>query len=180
MRKYILPLFAITAILFGCESEKNNDLNKELEKRKNQVPKITDQNQVPQQKIEVMTEFTPEQTKIKDMVVETIYKNLEATQAEDVQTVMETIHEDSPQRSSTERGMDYVFKNYDMAYEIEDLKFISISNEEVNVLYQQTTKSVKGTGFTNTRKIGMHTLKKSKDGRWKIFKTADIKVEPLR
>jgi PBP1b-binding outer membrane lipoprotein LpoB len=176
MKKSILALFMIAALLLGCESEKNN----EMEKRKNQVPQTTQQDQTPLQKIEVMTEFTPEQAKIKDLVLEAVHKNLEATHLEDVELVLETIHEDSPQLASTRSGMEYVFKNYDMVYELEEAHFLSISSEDVQLLYQQTTKSVQGSGFQDMRSIGIHTIKKSADGNWKIFKTDYISSDPIK
>jgi hypothetical protein len=170
----------VFAFLLGCESEKNDNLNDEPEKRENQIPDVSNQNQVPQQKIEIMTELTPEQEKIKNLAAAVIYGNLEATQDEDVQGVLATLDVKGPQLQSTIKGMEYVFSNYDMVYEIEKLQFISINDEEVKALYQQTTKAVMGTGFTNTRSVGIHILKKSKDGKWKLFKTDYISSEPLR
>jgi ketosteroid isomerase-like protein len=168
VRSFIL-LSLVIIIAFGCNEENKTD--GEIQKNDNQVLQENNQNKQNQQKIEVMTTFTPEEEIIKEKVMDVIRKNLAATQAEDVEGVLATIHEDSPQLSSTREGMEYVFKNFDMAYELEDAKFISITNEEVKVIYQQTTKAVKGTGFKNTRTIGIHTLRKSKDGSWKIYKT---------
>jgi hypothetical protein len=76
--------------------------------------------------------------------------------------------------------MEYVFKNYDLKYELEDVKFISITNEEVRAIYQQTTKVVRGAVLANTRSIGIHTLMKSKDGNWKIFGTEYISSGPIQ
>lgn len=180
MRNLVPLLLILVVILMGCESGKNDELSNELEKRKNQIPDVGNQNQSPQQKIEIMTEFTPEQAKIKDLAAAVIYRNLEATQAEDVDGVLETIDAKGPQLVSTIKGMEYVFSNYDMLYEIESLQFISISKEEVKALYQQTTKAVKGSGFANTRAVGIHTLRKAEDGKWRIFKTDYISSEQIR
>jgi len=76
--------------------------------------------------------------------------------------------------------MEYVFKNCDLKYEFEDVKFISITNKEVRAIYQQTTKILRGAGLANTRSIGIHTLKKSKDGNWKLFKTEYISSGPIQ
>ncbi|MCH7516079.1 MAG: hypothetical protein IIB08_02950 [Bacteroidetes bacterium] len=168
INSFILLLLIISAA--GCETKTDDELNQ----RKNQVPQVNTQKQEDQQKIEVMVNFTPAEEIIKNEIIELLHKNLDATQNEDVAGVLETIHEDSPQLSSTQKGMEYVFTNFDMKYELEDVKFISISSEEVKAIYMQTTKAVGGGGFANTRSVGIHTIKKSKDGNWKIFNTEFI------
>ncbi len=169
-------LFLLIISIIGCETKTDDELNQ----KENQVPQLNTQKQDDQQKIEVMVNFTPEEEIIKNEIMKVLQKNLDATQNEDVAGVLETIHEDSPQLSSTQGGMEYVFKNYDMKYELEDVKFISITNEEVKAIYQQTTRAVGGAGFTNTRSIGIHTLKKSRDGNWKIFGTEYISSGPIQ
>ena len=168
INSFILFLLIISAT--GCGTKTDDELNQ----REDQVPQVNNQKQENQQKIEVMVSFTPEEEIIKNEILKVLQKNLDATEKENVSAVLETIHEDSPQLSSTKEGMEYVFKNFDMKYKLEDVKFISITNEEVKVIYQQTTKAVNGAGFANTRTIGIHTLKKSKDGNWKIFNTEYI------
>ena len=171
---FILLLLIISAA--GCETKTEDESNL----RENQAPQVNTQKMDDQKKIELMVNFTPEEEIIKNEILKVLQQNLDASQNEDVAAVLETIHEDSPQLSSTKGGMEYVFKSFDMRYELEDVKFISISNEEVKVIYQQTTKAVSGTGFTNTRSIGIHTLKKSKDGNWKIFGTEYISSGPIQ
>jgi hypothetical protein len=167
--KYFILLLLIISVS-ACETKTGDELNQ----KENQVPQVDTQKQDDQPKIEVIVNFTPEEEIIKNEILKVMQQNLDATQNEDVAAVLKTIHEDSPQLSSTKGGMEFVFKNYDMEYELEEVKFISITNEEVKAIYQQTTKAVSGTGFTNTRSIGIHTLKKSKDGNWKIFGTEYI------
>ena len=176
--KYISSfiLFLLVICATACETKTEDELNQD----ENQVPQVNTQKQDDQQKIEVIVNFTPEEEIIKNKILKVLQINLDATQNEDVDGVLETIHEDSPQLSSTKGWMEYVFKNYDMKYELEDVKFISISNEEVKAIYQQTTIAVSGTGFANTRSIGIHTLKKSKDGNWKIFGTEYISSGPIQ
>jgi len=165
----LLPLFVL---LSGCESNDKKDLSGELEKRQTTVPDLLRRNK-PQQQFQLtpLTNLTPEQEKIKEEAIAVIRKNLEATQNEDVEGVLATIHEDSPQLQSTKRGMEYIFKNFDMKYELLEAEVISITNDEVRVFYRQRTEAVKGTGFTNQDAAGIHILRKSKDGHWKIYKT---------
>src|SRR5210317_1787924 len=145
----IILLLIIIGTL-GCEIKKEDESNL----RENQISEQNNQQQNVQPKIEVMANFPPEEEIIKNEILIVLNENLEATQNEDVSGVIKTIHEDSPQLASTKGGMEYVFKNFEMRYELEDVKFISITNEEVKAIYQQTTKAVSGTGFTNTRSIG--------------------------
>ena len=165
----MLPLFVL---LSGCESNDKKDLSGELEKRQTTVPDLLKRNN-PQQQFQLtpLTNLTPEQKKIKDEAIAVIRRNLEATQNEDVKGVLATIHEDSPQLQSTEKGMEYIFKNFDMKYDLLEIEVISITNDEVRVFYKQRTEAVKGTGFTNQDAAGIHILRKSKDGHWKIYKT---------
>ena len=174
-------LLVFVLLIIGCESEKENTLNREMQRRKNQVPNIGNMNNsnIDPKDLKIMTTFTPEQKVIMDKVTAVIYKNLEATQAEDVEAALETLDRDGPQLQSTKNAMEYVFEHYDMEYNLEDMRFLSVTNDEARVLYKQTTKAVGGTGFTNSRSIGIHTVKKSKDGKWRIFKTEYLSTEPL-
>ena len=172
MKRLLSIMISITVLILvnACKSGKENNLDETMNQRKNQVPKINNQNP-DQPLIKPLSNLTSEQNKIKEQVLQVIKKNLEATEAEDVNGVLATIHEDSPQLQSTKNGMAFIFKNYDMKYKLLDAEVISISNDEVQVYYKQRTEAVKGSGFTNRDAAGIHILKKSKDGKWKIFKT---------
>jgi len=163
----------------GCESKENNSPNEEIQNSTDQQPKNNLQNQNTQPEIRPLTNHTPEQKKLRVEAFGVIKENLEATQAEDAERVLRTIHEDSPQLRSTKEGMAYVFKNFEMAYELEDMQLLSASEDEVKVLFKQTTKSLSGTGFTNTRSIGIHTLKRSKDGKLKLYSSEYLQTEHI-
>jgi len=175
----ILMLFIMCLINAGCESKENNSPNEEIQNSTDQQPKNNLQNQNTQPEIRPLTNLTPEQKKLRVEAFGVIKENLEATQAEDAERVLRTIHEDSPQLRSTKEGMAYVFKNFEMAYELEDMQLLSASEDEVKVLFKQTTKSLSGTGFTNTRSIGIHTLKRSKDGKLKLYSSEYLQTEHI-
>jgi len=171
IRLILLGLFLIT-LLSGCGSDEKKDLSDVMDKKNLTVPETNTQTeQVPQYDITPLTNLTPEQEKIKEEALEVIRKNIEYTQNEDVKGVLSTIHEDSPQLESTKKGMEYIFKNFDMKYTLLETEVISITDDEVQVFYRQRTEAVKGVGFTNQDAAGIHILKKSKDGHWKIYKT---------
>jgi len=175
----IILLLMMYLLVIGCESEKNSALEQELQNRKGQVPKSNLQNQNNLPQVKPLTNLTPEQKKIGLEAFSVVKENLVATQAEDTSRVVMTIHEDSPQLRSTREGMAYIFQNFDMAYELEDMRLLSVTNDEVKVLFRQTTKSVRGTGFMNTRSVGIHTLKRSKDGKLKILNSEYLQTEPI-
>jgi len=175
----ILMLFIMCLINAGCKSKENNSPNEEIQNSTDQQPKNNLQNQNTQPEIRPLTNLTPEQKKLRVEAFGVIKENLEATQAEDAERVLRTIHEDSPQLRSTKEGMAYVFKNFEMAYELEDMQLLSASEDEVKVLFKQTTKSLSGTGFTNTRSIGIHTLKRSKDGKLKLYSSEYLQTEHI-
>lgn len=175
----IILIIVMHLFLVGCESEKDSTLDQEMQQRKGQEPKINLENQITQPELKPLTNLTAEQKKLRLEAFGVIKENLMATQAEDTGRVVKTIHEDSPQLRSTKEGMLFVFQNYDMEYELVDMQLLSATNKEVKVLFKQTTKALRGTGFMNSRSIGIHTLKRSKDGKLKIFRSDFIKTEQL-
>jgi hypothetical protein len=181
MRKIssLILLLLIYLVVAGCEIEKDNSLDQEMQKGNGQEPKTNLENQSAQPELKPLTNLTPEQKKLRLEAFGVVKENLEATQAEDTGRVVRTIHEDSPQLRSTREGMLFVFVNYDMAYQLEDMQLLAATYDEVKVLFKQTTKALKGTGFMNTRSIGVHTLKRSKDGNLKIFRSDFIKTEQI-
>lgn len=175
----VILLLLMYLVIAGCESKENNSLNEEIKKNTDQLPKNNLQNQNTQPDIRPLTNLTPEQKKLGVEAFGVIKENLEATQAEDAERVLRTIHEDSPQLRSTKEGMAYVFKNFEMTYELEDMQLISVSDDIVKVLFKQTTKALSGTGFTDMRSIGIHTLKRSADGRLKLFSSEYLQTEHI-
>jgi hypothetical protein len=175
----IILVIMMHLVIVGCESEKDSSLDQEMQNKKGQVPKSNLQNQNTQPELKPLINLTPEQKRLRLEAFGVIKENLAATQAEDTERVVQTIHEDSPQLRSTREGMVYVFQNFDMAYEIEDMQLVSATFDEVKVLFKQTTKALSGTGFMNSRSVGIHTLKRSKDGKLKIYRSDYLKTEQI-
>jgi len=162
----ILP--AIVLVSFNsCKSEKEKNLDEVMNQRKNQVPQFN--TQVPDQpQITPLTNLTPAQEKIKEQAISIIKKNIEATEAKDIKGVLATIHENSPQLQSTKNGMDFVFKSYNLKFTLLETEVILIEKDEVQIYYKQRTE---GHNFETRETAGIHVLRKSKDGNWKIYKT---------
>jgi len=169
----IIFLSTLSVLIISCKSE-NEDATNPPRKLQNQV--LPPETKSPQETIQKQTNIDP---KLADEIIEVIKENLAATQAKDKDRVLKTIHKECPQRSSTIEGMDYVFKNYDMVFNLEKVEVIEISGDEAKVYYEQTTRAIRGQGFPPNRSTGIHILKKE-NGKWKIFKTEYLSNEPIR
>ena len=73
--------------------------------------------------------------KIAAEIIGVIKENIAATQAKDKERVLKTIHKDCPQLRSTIQGMDYVFANFDMVFDLEKIEVIELSGEDAKVYY---------------------------------------------
>ena len=108
-------------------------------KRLNQHPKQGDtyvlppQQEQPQQTIQKQENIDP---KVAAEIIAVIRENIAATQAKDKERVLKTIHKDCPQLRSTIQGMDYVFANFDMVFDLEKIEVIELSGEDAKgILY---------------------------------------------
>ena len=107
-----------------------------------------------------------------------IFNNLKAMEDEDVEAVMETVHEDSAAYENTRKVCEYLFKIYDVKYEIQELKVVKETADTIDISFIQITRKVSGPDFRDNKIKGIHTLKKS-GNVWKIFSTKMIKREYL-
>jgi hypothetical protein len=106
----------------------------------------------------------------KDQVVNVIKWNLYYAQAEDLSGFLRTIHDDSPARADTQNAMKMMFREFDLSYQLVDYEIISISNNSADIRVIQDTLKVAGElPFRDRRQTAVHTLKKSTDGKWKIY-----------
>ena len=173
--KLRLLFFLLTSFIlfFSCKSEEQNSTPPPRDVQNQVLPPET---KAPQETIQKQTNIDP---KLAREIIAVIKENLAATQAKDKERVLKTIHKDCPQLRSTKEGMDYVFKNYDMVYNLEKAEVIEISGDEAKVYYEQTTRAISGQGFPPNRSTGIHILRKE-NGKWKIFKTEYLSNEPIR
>jgi hypothetical protein len=115
----------------------------------------------------------------KAVIVGAIHENVHALETKDVETVMATIHPQSPFYKDTKEVVQEMFRSVDLKYTLSDLKIVSASPEEVKVSFTQKTEKVGGEApFENNIVEGIHTLRPDK-GTWKIFKTLQTKITDL-
>jgi len=167
----IILLFTATFIFSSCKSEEK--IKTTPKQGENYV--LPPQQGQSQQTIQKQENIDP---KVAAEIIGVVKENIAATQAEDKDRVLETIHKDCPQRRSTIQGMDYVFANFDMVFDLEKIEVIELSGEDAKVYYMQTTRAIRGQGYPPTRATGIHIMKKE-NGKWKIFKTEYLSNEQI-
>ena len=169
----ITLLLTFLIIVTSCKSEEEKI---EPTQKQGKTYVLPPKSEEPQQPIQKQKNID---TKIAEKIIAVVKENLAATQAKDKKRVLKTIHKDCPQMRSTVEGMDYVFKNFDMVYNLEEADVLEVSGDEAKVYYVQTTRSIFGQGFQPNRSSGIHILKKE-NGEWKIFKTEYLGNEPIK
>ena len=96
--------------------------------------------------------------------------NLYYARIEDMNGYMWTLHPDSPVYSDTQSQMAIAFREFDLAYEIEEWENLSISSEAARVRVVQATRNLADTqSFSDNRIEGIHTLHKNGEDEWKIY-----------
>jgi len=174
MKTIFVVLSLTTLIIFSnCKSNEQKNEPKQMQRQQYVLPPEKEE---PRQPIQKQQNINP---KISATIIAVIKENIAATQAKDKERVLNTIAKDSPQLKSTIQGMDYVFANFNMQFELEKVEVIEVTGDDAEVYYIQTTKAVSGKGFTPTRSSGIHHLKKE-EGKWKIFKTDYLTNEPIQ
>ena len=89
---------------------------------------------------------------------------------ENVEVYMSTISKTSPQYSLTVDLLNYLFKEYDVKYELNGLEFVSVSAAEAKVKVTQTTTKIQGPEFKDNKAVIIHILRKD-NGEWKFYLT---------
>lgn len=116
----------------------------------------------------------------KEVIFGAIHEHIHAFEKKDVNTVMATIHSQSPAFQGTREVVELMFKTVDLKYELSELRIVNATPEEVKVSFRQKTVKVGGDGqFQDNIVEGIHTLRPEK-GTWKIYKTLQQKITDLQ
>lgn len=106
----------------------------------------------------------------KEQAINVVKWNLYYAQVEDLAGYMRTIHDDSPARADTLSVMQMIFNEFNLSYQIVTYQILSISKDSADVRVVLDTRKVSGElPFRDNRLTTVHTLKKSEDGKWKIY-----------
>jgi len=171
--KFTLSCLLLSVLFFGCKSEEQKNVPARIQQENYFLPPKQEQQQTQNQNKSVVD------SEDADEIIAVIKENIAATEAEDKKRVLKTMHKDSPQINSTIQGMDFIFDNYDMKFDLEQTKVLEVNGDEAKVYYKQTTRAIKGDGFPPTRITGIHHMKKE-NGKWKLFKTEYLSNQQIR
>jgi tetratricopeptide (TPR) repeat protein len=97
-----------------------------------------------------------------------IIENIRASNAENVNYYMSTIHTKSPSYQTTKNLTEEAFSLFDLSYKVSGLKIIKQTKKEVVVAFTLTTRKIRGPNFRDNRVNGEMILRQE-DGKWKIY-----------
>ncbi len=119
-----------------------------------------------------------QETEIAGDPTSVVYENIKAMENEDLDKAMATIDEQSASYEQTKQLAERLFDAYDLKYELDNVRVIEKTGEEVKVECVQTTKKVSGPAFRDNKIVIVHTLRKS-DGKWRIYSSQVKKIDYL-
>jgi ketosteroid isomerase-like protein len=97
-----------------------------------------------------------------------VTENLKATQGEDMDRMMKTIHTQSPGYMHTKQQMTPIFGNFDLSYRLLSFSYIGSDGEYAVARVKQATTKVSGPAFQNNELDLMQVFRKE-NGQWKFW-----------
>ncbi|MBN1668831.1 MAG: hypothetical protein JW862_17195 [Anaerolineales bacterium] len=107
-----------------------------------------------------------------------LYENIRASNAEDQQAYMATIHPDSPSYTITANSIGEAFATHDLSYQLSNVEIISQDSRKAVVSFTLTTTRLRGPAFRDNRITGEMTMRLH-DGQWKIYSQEVNEIEYL-
>jgi hypothetical protein len=104
-----------------------------------------------------------------------VISNVQATQEENLDAVLQTIHTQSPGYLATKQQLVPLFDNYDLKYEILSFKYIGRDNEYAVARVKQSTKKLSGPAFRNNV-VDMIEVFRQEKGQWKFWNQVILEV----
>ena len=103
-------------------------------------------------------------------------ENLRATQAEELDAMLLTLHSDSPAYQQTKQISETLYVQYDLNYEKRVFRFIGLDGEYALGRFQFCATKIAGPEFQDNCIDTFHVFKQE-NGNWKIWSMAVLKVE---
>lgn len=107
-----------------------------------------------------------------------VAENMVATQAENMQNMMATIHSQAPAYGVTMQQMQPIFQTYDLHYETLSFNYIGKDQDYAVARVKQRTRKVSGPDFKDNE-IDMIQIYRQDQGKWKIWSQAILNVNFL-
>ncbi|NDJ75074.1 MAG: WD40 repeat domain-containing protein [Chloroflexi bacterium] len=103
-----------------------------------------------------------------DLILDLVYENLYAMEAEDIDRYMATLDPTSPGYESTRQMLAPLFTSYDLAYELLEVEVVEIDGDWATVRVVQTTRKLSGPAFQNNELDILHTAHRYQ-GEWRLY-----------
>lgn len=104
-----------------------------------------------------------------------VKENMRATQAEETDAIMKTMHSESPGRAATKAQLPALFERFDLEYTLLKCEFVSISGDYAIMRVEQRTTKVDGAAFRDNIVDSLMIFKQDK-GRWKIWTQTVLEI----
>lgn len=104
---------------------------------------------------------------------------MEALNREDVKHAMTLVHRDAPQRKATEETLSWMFSTYDLEHELEQLRVLESSDDEIYVYTVHALHKRRGPALADLRMEFIHALRYQPNEGWKIYSTIRGETQPL-
>ena len=102
-------------------------------------------------------------------------ENLRATEAEDIEAVLDTMHTQSPAYSNTEKLLISLSETYDLKYQRQLFRYIGQDGPYAIARFKFSTEKVAGPAFKDNILDTYHIFRKE-DGKWKIWSMAILET----
>ena len=109
---------------------------------------------------------------IKTLVIE----NLRATEAEDIEAVLDTMHTQSPAYSNTKKLLISISETYDLKYQMQLFRYVGQDDPYAIARFKFSTQKVAGPEFSDNILDTFHIFRKE-DGKWKIWSMAILETD---
>ena len=103
-------------------------------------------------------------------------ENLRATQAEDMDAMLLTLHSDSPAFQQTKQMSEVLFPQYDIVYEKRIFRFIGLDGDYALGRFKFCASKIAGPEFQDNCLDTIHVFKQE-NGNWKIWSMATLEIE---
>ena len=111
------------------------------------------------------------EAQIKTVVME----NFRATESEDLDAVLDTIHTQSPDYFSIKQLTVSLFETYHLRYDLLSFSYVGQNGKYAIARIKQSTRKVSGPSFQNNDLDAIHVFRKE-NGKWKFWSSAILEV----
>jgi hypothetical protein len=112
--------------------------------------------------------FSAPDDTLKKTLQAVVIENLNASQKENLDALLKTIHKDSPVYQATRVQSDMIFKQYRLKYKLHSVRLIGQDGDFAFARIEVTTTKVEGPGFRNNRTSILQVFKKEGE-QWKYW-----------